>query len=299
MCQKHIKNLCVILIIAATFGLVSGCAEKQPIEFSRIENIRPSSASGIGSIRYDSLKQIARSTGAQTGLAWRSKQINKILEEQQHHLDHIFDFNYLILNKNVLPPVLAEGDNTLNLDSDEAIRLADRDYQIVSYPRFITAPPTWRNYLSMAYREPELPSSSLLPRNHKELCVWNQFVKIGWNDGVEQANQIFDANLNRLRRDYNGMVLYRKLLAQNMISAPFVSKADLGVTGDGRVLRINDRVLRITATSNLKVNSKVWRPAFAIKKRAADDVDNIDGLTSISDKYKSTIGNKVGGAYNK
>ncbi len=55
------------------------------------------------------------------------------------------------------------------------------------------------------------------------------------------------------------MILYRKLLAQNIVSPPFVSRADLGITGGGDRLRINDQVLRITAVSELKPNSKVWK----------------------------------------
>jgi len=56
-------------------------------------------------------------------------------------------------------------------------------------------------------------------------------------------------------------VLYHKLYAQNMVSAPFVAQADLGVTGDDREMRVNDRVLRITDTSRLNVDSHSWKAA--------------------------------------
>ena len=68
--------------------------------------------------------------------------------------------------------------------------------------------------------------------------------------------------MNRLKRDYTGMVLYRTLLAQNMISSPAVSKADLGVTGDANSLRINDQIMRITADSTLNPDSKLWQPVL-------------------------------------
>jgi defect-in-organelle-trafficking protein DotC len=295
--QHIISDLKLATVAAITSCLLCcGCVKRQPEEFSRIESLKPVPSLGINNIRMDALQQTAREMGAQSGLAWRSKQISALLKEQERNLNNIFNFNYLILNSNVLPPVLAEGQTTLNLDNDIAIRAADRVYQIVSYPRFITAPPTWKEYLLMAYKKPDAPNATLLPKNSKESGVWNHYVKIGWNEGVRQADIIFDTNLNRLRRDYAGMVLYRKLLAQNMVSAPFVSKSDLGVTGDGNSLRINDRILRITATSNLKTNSSVWKPIVAKGQRKDDDDD---AGSSILSKYRTINGDKIGGGYEK
>lgn len=256
-----------LVLLALTVPLllsIYGCTtESAPKDFSRVANIKPSENLGINSIRLTSLKETARSIGAQAGLSWRSQQINRTLLVQKKYLDKIFNFNYLILHKNVLPPVLAEGLNTLNLADNRTIRISEHDYQIVYPPRFITAPPSWRDYLWMAYQRPEIPNNTLLPKKHNEALVWNQYVKVGWKEGVAQANEIFNTNVNRLTRDFNGMILYRKLLAQNMVSPPYVAEADLGVTGGGDNLRINDRVLRITAISELQANSKVWRPVVA------------------------------------
>ena len=71
---------------------------------------------------------------------------------------------------------------------------------------------------------------------------------------------IFTANLNHLKRDMIGIILYRKLLAEHIVSAPFVAKAKLGVTGNATQLRINDEILRITAQSQLQPNPMKWRP---------------------------------------
>lgn len=258
--RRLFKNINIVGLLLLTF-IFAGCA-KQPEEFVRIATMKPASPIGINNIRYESLKQSARETGAQAGLSWRSKQLNKLLIDQKSRLNQIFDFNFLVLNHNVLPPVLTEGSDTLNLSDDETIRVADKEYQIVYAPRFVTAPPTWRDYIWMNYIKPEIPNSTLLPKNYKEANVWNAYVKIGWNEGVNQADEIFINNLNRMVRDYNGMILYKKLLAKNMVTAPFVSKADLGVTGGGNDMRINDRVLRITSTSELKANPKVWKPTL-------------------------------------
>lgn len=220
----------------------------------------PASADSINPIRWQALYETALSLGATGALAWRSEQINSSLDKNVTELNQVFDFNQLLLNDNVLPPVLIESDNSLNLASDDAIRLSAKTYRIASAARFVTTAPSWRTFLWMDYKKPGIPDRTLLPKNQGEAAVWNRFIKEGWQNGVQQANAIFAANLNRLRRDYNGMVLYRKLLAQGMVSAPFVAKADLGVTGDSKEMHIDDRVLRITAHSQLQTDSSKWQP---------------------------------------
>lgn len=256
------KFYTVLIAIIFTSLFVGCCDNSTPEELSSIRALKSPDTTKINGMRLTALKETARGLAAQAGLSWRSKQINTMLITQKSHLDHIFNFNYLILQSNVMPPVLVEGRNVLNMPDENSIRASDRDFQIVYPPRFITAPPTWRDYIWMQYKKPETPNGTLLPKNSDERDVWNEYVKIGWNEGVQQADRIFKANLNRLTRDYNGMVLYRILLAQNMVTPPYVSQAQLGVTGGGNDMRINDRVLRITAISELKSNPKTWNPVL-------------------------------------
>lgn len=265
-----LKNFLVFALL--TLFLVGCSSSKKPAHnttnVAALKKQSKESSAKVNTIRLENIKKIARGMGAQASLAKRSYQLNELLESQKRRLDHIFNFNYLMLNKNVLPPILAEGRNTLNLADDYTIRISDHDYQIIQAPKFATTAPNWRNYIWMHYKEPEQPNSSLLPQTSFERKTWNKYIKIGWEEGVTQADQIFAANLARLKRDYEGMVLYRKLLAQNMVSPPYVAQADYGVTGDGNGIHINDRVLRITSISQLRTNPKHWRPVIAQKKAA-------------------------------
>jgi len=79
----------------------------------------------MGKIREMALKETALSLGAQGGLAWRAKIIDEALTHQMRNLDTIYDFNSLILEHNILPPVLLEGRNTLNLADAQSIRISD------------------------------------------------------------------------------------------------------------------------------------------------------------------------------
>lgn len=222
-------------------------------------------------LRQGAIQEIALSFGAQGGLAWRAHQLNKITEEQQVYLDRIFNFNALILKHNVLPPVLAEGKTTLNKANPYALRLADRVYKIVQNPQFVTTPPTWRDYLYLNYKAPDAPNVTLLPRNEMERQIWNRYVTLGWNSGVNQANEIFNVNLARLKRDFDGMILYRKLLAQNMVTPPYVAKVDLGVTGNSHYMAVNDQVLRITATSKLNLQPNTWNAVVRKGEAGGED----------------------------
>ena len=214
-------------------------------------------------IREMALRETSLSLGAQAGLAWRAKYIDEQLMKQARHLDGIYDFNALILEHNILPPVLLEGRNTLNLADTQTIRVSDRVYKVAKQAHFVTTPPNWRQYLWMDYQKPAYPNVTLLPTTPEEREIWITFIDKGWNNGVEQANTILEESLARIKEDFNGMILYRKLLAMNMVSPPYVSHTDLGVTGDGAEIHIDDRVLRITALPELNTHSDEWRAAVA------------------------------------
>lgn len=217
-------------------------------------------AGQVSGMRTEALKDTAISLGAQSGLHYRSQQINAFLKQNSKTLDQTFNFNSLILAHNVLPPVLTEGRQTLNLDSPDTIRLADQTYQIVSQAKFVTTAPNWRDYLWMDYAQPPVPDSGILPHTDEERKIWKVLSEKGWKQGMAQADEIYSENLSRLERDFKGMVLYNKLRAQNIVSAPFVATTELGVTGGGENLNVNDQILKITALPALQPNSARWKP---------------------------------------
>lgn len=263
------KRLISVIACSLTTLSLTGCFKKSidTAKLSDLERLSTRSVSStnetISSIRLQALRDTAMTIGAQSGLADRAQHLNSIIEARAQHLDQVFNFNAMMLPNNVLPPVLVEGRDNLNLADAESIRLADVTYEIASQARFVTTPPTWRSYLIMSFKKPPVPNVSLLPQNQEERIVWRKYVDKGWKQGSKQAEAIFKENLARLKRDYKGMVLYRKLLAQNIVSAPYVAKTHLGVTGNSSNIRVNDQVLRITALPTLQPDSKRWKPAFS------------------------------------
>lgn len=213
-------------------------------------------------IRMDAIKDTARSLGARSGLAFRGGQINESLYAQNDELYDIFNFHPLLLEDNILPPVLLESRESLNLSTPNTLRVADRNYRIIKQARFVTLAPTWRDYLIMDDKRPPLPDKSLWPKTEEERAAWEEYVEMGWFEGINQADHIYTENLARLKRDYQGMIRYRMLLAQKMVSAPQVAHRELGVTGGGEELAVNDRVLTIEALPSLRADSKTWDPAL-------------------------------------
>ncbi|NBO09113.1 MAG: type IV secretion system protein DotC, partial [Actinobacteria bacterium] len=65
-----------------------------------------------------------------------------------------------------------------------------------------------------------MPDPTLLPKDRDERAAWVKYTREGWRKGIEQANQIYVENLNRLKRDFQGMIRYRTLLAKHMVSSP-------------------------------------------------------------------------------
>lgn len=256
-------------------AVCQGCFLKaqQPIDTGNLKQIsninqellQKTRSGELSNMRAQILRETAMSMGAQAGLAWASSKINAQLSKDSKKLSQIFDFNAMMLSHGVLPPILAEGGSDLNLADPNTIRIADKTYKIITQAHFATVAPHWRDYLWLNYTKPNLPDKSLLPRNNAEQKIWRHSIQLGWDQGIQQASSIFQQNLARLRRDYNGMIIYRRLLQYHMINAPFVSHTDLGITGDGSDMRINDQVLRITDFPRLQKSSKNWQ-AIVVKQ---------------------------------
>ena len=262
MDNNNIKfNLIFKIILIIIPSTLCNCSNnKMSQEQSSLKTIpKANKAFSINSLRAQALRDTALSIGARGGLSWRTKKIHTILSNYEKNLDRIFNFYVLLVEESVLPPVLIEARNALTINGTDLIRIADRNYKIIHQAKFVTSPPNWREYLWKIFEQPEMPDKSLLPKNKVEQDIWNKYIDQGWTEGVKQADLIFKENLNILTRDFNGMILYRKLLARQMVTPPFVSSIELGITGDRNNLTVNDRILKITAFPSLQTDGSQWK----------------------------------------
>ncbi len=217
-------------------------------------------------IRLDAIKEAATSFGARGGLAKRTYQIREELKLRSRYLDKVFDFNLLLISAPsgllIEPPIITESMNSMLVDIDgQTAAVSDKIYNIIRNARIVSAPRTWRIYLEREWGEVIPPPDILVPKTDEERDVWIEHVEKGWKHGWEQADEIFKSDLARLESDFQGMIRYRMLLAQGMVSPPYALQIDRGITGGGDQMRVGDRAVQITGVPELITGAETWKPA--------------------------------------
>lgn len=277
------KFLCVVTFTAlflisgpasAAIGFASigeGSAMPAPPTLNEVENIeRENEAIGESGmsldIRLDALKEAAISYGARSGLAARTYDIRKEIDKRARHLDKIYDFSKLLVPAPsgllIEPPVVSEATNAMLIDYDgQQAAVSDRVYSIINNARIVSAPRNWRTYIEREWGDVEPPPDILRPENDDERDTWIKYARKGWEQGLLQANEVFEEDLNLLSADFQGMIRYRMLLSQGMISPPYALQVDRGITGDGEEMRVGDRAIQITGVPELMTGFEEWQPA--------------------------------------
>ena len=217
-------------------------------------------------IRADAIREGALSYGARGGLAHRTFEIQRRLAEYDTSLSKAFNFSRLLVAAPagllIEPPIVSEAQRAVLVNAGgQAAAVADRIYRINRVARIVTASRNWHLYLERDWGRVDPPPAILLPKTPEEIIAWKAYVKQGWDEGVRQANDTFESDIDRLTNDFVGMVRYRELLAQGMISPPYALADDRGVTGGGNEMRVGDRGVTITGQSSLIPKSTVWTPA--------------------------------------
>jgi len=217
-------------------------------------------------IRQDALKEAALSFGARGGLAKRTWEIRKELDTRARYLDKVYDFEQLLVAAPsgfmIEPPIVTEAMNAMIVDfSGQEAAVSDRIYNIIKNARIVSAPRNWRQYLEREWGVVTAPPALLLPQDDEEREIWEDYVRKGWKMGYEQADEIFNDDLNRLTLDFEGMVRYKVLLAQGMVSPPYALQVDRGVTGGGEEMRVGDRAVQITGVPEFVTGADQWKPA--------------------------------------
>lgn len=232
--------------------------EAQEIDFGNA----PASAVNV---REDAQRDAAISFGARSGLARRTYEIRRSLGSHQTSLSKTFNFRRLLIagpsGMMIEPPIITEAlNNVIVANQGQQAAISDRVLSILKNARIVTAPRDWHQYLERSWGDVELPPQVLLPRSKEERANWREWVKKGWSMGEEQADEIFQLDLDRMSRDFQGMVRYRELLAQGMVSEPYAMYEDRGITGDGNQLILGDRTVKITGPSELEARPERWIP---------------------------------------
>jgi defect-in-organelle-trafficking protein DotC len=216
--------------------------------------------------RYDLLREAALSYAAQAGYERRVWQIMRQLETDSPKLSAAFDFNRVAYRAPketgyILPPVVSRATAAINVDSTGRSAVAADEYYRIEVPgRITTVVPTWRDYLVIPLEEPARQNDDFLPQNREERQVFNRFAAEGWQAGVEQADEALELNFAKLRRDYLGMVEYRRLVQAGLITELVVRGTETRSAGDGEELFIGERRVQIVNAARFVRDPSKWRP---------------------------------------
>lgn len=262
--MKKMKYIAMAVMLLGSSNVVLA-QEGMDQVLSKTLKIKADETSKISEIRKNVLIEFASSYGVSSGLSYELNKIKRTkLKQEEQRFDKLYDFSKLIIDNGVLPPVIEEGESNYAQESPDEVRISDKGIKLVSFAKFVAVYPTWRDYLVFNIPETELPPKSFLPQNDAESALWDEWAKKGWENGVHQANVMYQSSLSRLDRDYNGMLTFKILLGQGVITPTLITKHNLGVTGNGREISINDQIFRIMDHSSLVPNDKEWKVQYPV-----------------------------------
>jgi|SRR6185312_2866351 len=238
-----------------------------PPSLNDLMQLKAPATDGVADLRARMIGTAGRTVGFRAGLANRGRTYKHYLDTRTAALDSMYQFQTLLGPGGVLPPVIVEARDVAAY-ADDQMRTSTRVYKIVQPERLVSVPPTWRSYLLtglLGRVTVDLPDDAARPKNAAEMKVWQDAVQKGWHEGEKAADAIFTANLNRLTRDYNGMLRYSILLQQGVITPTQIAESHRSVSGDTLEIKLDDRLRRITQKAELQANPARWAPKSPLR----------------------------------
>ncbi len=235
------------------------------VEFSQ-RTRRGNYETSVDEERYDLLREAAVSYAAQAGYQHRVWEVMRQLEQDSPKLSRTFDFNRVAYPSPretgyILPPVVSRATAAINVDeSGQSAIAADEFYRLEIPGRIVTIVPSWRDYLVIPLEEASEPDDDFLPQDKEEKQVFNRFAAEGWQAGVEQADEALGLNFARLKRDYLGMVEYRRMVQAGLVRELVLESSERRSAGEGDELFIGERRVRIVSTAQFVRDPKHWKP---------------------------------------
>lgn len=222
--------------------------------------------------RRRALLGAARERGSRMGYARRGWEIGGLLERRSSQLDRAFDFARVVPEAPagagyVIPPVISRGLDAYEGDDRRRRVSVTDEYLAIAVPGEIRpVRPTWRDYLLFERAPADEPGLAPLPRSQAERTRFAEWFGEGWRAGTGLANAEIASRLERLRRDYEGMLRYRRLVSKGMMDRMVLRDADYGVAGGGGEMRVGNRTVRIVSDAAFRADPRRWS-ARAIEDR--------------------------------
>lgn len=236
---------------------------RTPPELFALESLTPetlTTGDPKTDLRLDAMRQTAGAIGVQAGVKWRYDIINTLMLSHSMLLDQLFNFRPLLIGEGrIVPPVVLKTEGTYELLTSTSAAQTLASFRIFQDARLATEPPNWRDYLLRSFPGHKTPHEAMLPTNDIERKVWEQAVRQGFWVGADQADRLFHTYVARLRRDYLGMIQFKLLALQGVVSVPMLAEGDLGIQVNGKELLVGQRIFQINDPAGF-IDPRRWRP---------------------------------------
>ena len=213
--------------------------------------------------RRAAMRDAAIGFGMQSGLVRRSHELAQLLRRYARQMDRVYRFDRLLITRGgfeIAPPVVVETTGAFQRSAaGDRAATARRVLRIVREAQVLGGAPRWREYFERSWEAPRPPSAVLFPRTPDEEALWREWVREGWRAGTRLADDTFNADLDRLNRDFEGIVTWRILERQRIVTAPRVEVEESAVVGGGAEMRLDERELRIREAARLNPVMEDWR----------------------------------------
>lgn len=200
------------------------------------------------------------SVGIKSGMSFHLENIRRAVKANERNLDQVYDFGMLLIHDRVVPPVITEARDIYSQDGNYTLRLSGAHYRIESQARFVSTPPTWRDYLTFPRANISRTDlvANLSPKTEEERKAWKMAVADGWRQGVAQANLILSTAFDRMNRDLSGMLRFHTFVMQGKISLPAIASESIAVTREGATMSVDETLLRIVTLPEFNGRLDTW-----------------------------------------
>lgn len=260
---KDTEKAQMMLLVETNTDMGEPARKNEPAPLKELLDVREGSKKGesaVSQMRPSAIREAAQLATFQKAMSWRYGQLVEETEKYGSIMDAAFNFSPLLLTQGqalIMPPMLAKGGASMRIEDGDTATSAKSTYELLEPARYISTPPTWREFLMAdSFPKAEEPNPALLPRTDRERAIWRKAVREAWAEGMNQADQLYADNVARMTREYRGIMLYHLLTGQHLLSNIATASADLGrhSSDNGRKLAIGQQVYRITKPSAFILN---------------------------------------------
>ncbi|EPO6600046.1 type IV secretory system conjugative DNA transfer family protein [Acinetobacter baumannii] len=233
--------------------------EQTPIIVSQSDSAKQAE----NTARVEAIQTIVREAATRNALRARLQEISNVVKANDRKLDTVYNFQPLMINTIVVPPVIVEAHNISDVGNARTFSVLGTRYEIKENARFSHLPPNWRDYLNFNVESYQVGVDSLpnelKPKNQQEKKAFQNAMDRGIEDGVKEADAIFSHQLNRLNQTFIGMLKFHQFRMNGKITMPVIARTNISLAVGGNALMLNQSNFQITELPRFVNDPSYWK----------------------------------------